>query len=106
MALMPVCSGCLTLCRVDNAGGDAFDWVRFFGCDRALAVDGTAERVDHAADQRFAHGNRHDGAGAAHFFAFLDVLVFAQQHGAHLIFFEVHGDAGHAVAELESVRPP
>ena len=39
-------------------------------------------------------------AGAAHFFAFLDVLIFAQQHRADLIFFEVHGDAGNAVAEL------
>ena len=68
--------------------------------DRALAVDGLAERVDHAADQRLAHRNRHDGAGAAHFLAFLDVLVFAQQHRAHLVFFQVHGDAGNAVAEL------
>ena len=71
------------------------------GGDGALAVDGTAERVDHAADHRFAHRNRHDLAGAAHFIAFADVLVFAQQHRAHLIFFKVHGDARNAVAELD-----
>jgi hypothetical protein len=41
------------------------------GVDRALVVDGLAERVDHAADQRFAHGHGHDLAGA------LDLIAFA-----------------------------
>ena len=106
MALMPVCSGCLTRWRSMTPGA-----MRSIGFVLSVAIGplpsmGWPERIDHAADQRLAHRHRHDGAGAAHFLAFLDVLVFAQQHRAHLVFFEVHGDAGNAVAELESARPP
>ncbi len=103
MALMPVCMRLLHGLAVDDAGRDALDRVGLVGDDGAFAVDGTPERVHHAADQRLAHRHRHDRAGAAHFLAFLDVLVFAQQHRAHLIFFEVHGDAGNAVAELDQL---
>ena len=74
---------------------------RLVGVDGPFAVDGAAERVHHAAHHRFAHRHGHDLARAAHFLAFFDVLVFAQQHRAHLILFEVHGDAGNAVAELD-----
>ena len=35
--------------------------------------------------------------------AFLDFRVFAQQHRAHLVFFQVHGDAGNAVRELDQL---
>ena len=33
--------------------------------------------------------------------AFLDLLIFAEQHRADLVFFEVHRDAGNIVAELD-----
>ena len=62
---------------------------------------GCAERVHHAADQRLAHRHRHDAAGAPDFVAFLDLRVIAQQHRAHLVFFQVHGDAGDVVRELD-----
>ena len=54
---------------------------------------------------RFAHRHGHDAAGAAYFVAFFDVLVFAQQHRADLIFFQVHRDAGNVVAE-NSISSP
>ncbi len=69
--------------------------------DGALVVDGLAERVDHAADHGVAHGHAHDASGALDFVAFFDLGVFAEQHHADLIFFQVHGDAGHAVRERE-----
>ena len=31
------------------------------------------------------------------------MLVFAQQHGAHLVLFEVHGDARNPVSELDQL---
>ena len=71
------------------------------GLDRALVVDRLAERVDHAADHGFADRHAHDASGALDFVAFLDLGVFAQQHGAHLVFFQVHGESGNAVRELE-----
>ena len=71
------------------------------GGDGALVVDGLAECVDHAADHRIAHGHAHDLAGALDLVAFLDFGVVAQQHGADLVFFQVHGEARHVVRELE-----
>ena len=40
-------------------------------------------------------------AGALDLVAFLDLGVVAEQHGADLVFFQVHGEAGNAVRELE-----
>ena len=37
--------------------------------------------------------------GALDLVAFFDLGVFAEQHHADLVFFQVHGDAGHAVRE-------
>ena len=36
-----------------------------------------------------------------HLVAFLDLRVVAQQHRADLVFFQVHGDAGDIVRELD-----
>ena len=63
MALIPVCSGSCTGWRPMMPGA----WTSMrrvcVGVDRALAVDGLAERVDHAAQQRVADGDRLDPAG-------------------------------------------
>ncbi len=40
-------------------------------------------------------------AGTLDLVAFADFGVVAQQHGADLIFFQVHGQSGHAVRELK-----
>ena len=48
-----------------HAGGDALDRAELLGGDGALAVDGLAERVDHAAHHRVAHGDGHDAAACA-----------------------------------------
>ena len=75
--------------------------MKFVGCDRPFIVDRLAERVDDAADHGIADRNAHDASGALYLVAFLDFGVFAEQHRADLIFFEVHGDAGHAVRERQ-----
>jgi hypothetical protein len=53
--------------------------------DRALAVDGVAERVDDAAEQALADRHVHDGAGALHGLAFGDLAVGAEHHDAHVV---------------------
>ena len=84
---------------VDDAGRDALQRDELVGRDGALVVDGLAERVHHAADHGIAHRHAHDAPGALDLVAFLDLGVFAEQHHADLVFFQVHGDAGHAVRE-------
>ena len=85
---------------IHDAGSDGFDGARFSGYHRALAVNGLAQPVHHATHHGFAHRNRHDFSGAAHFVAFFDFLVFAQQHGSHLVLFQVECDAGDPVRKL------
>ena len=86
---------------VDDAGRQALDRREGLGEDRALAVDGLAERVHDAAEHLFADRHRDDAPGALDRVAFLDGAVFAEQHGAHAVFFEVQRDAEDAVRELE-----
>src|ERR1700730_17186706 len=92
MALIPVCSGSLTGILSTTPGAT-----------RSLAVNGLAERIHHAADHLIAHWNRHDAAGALHLVAFLDDGVIAEQNGSHLVFFQVHCDAGHSVRKLDQL---
>src|SRR4029077_2042117 len=84
---------------VDNARSNAFQCNELVGRDGPLVVDGLTKRVHDATYHRFAHGHAHDATGALDLVTFLDLGVFAEQHHANLIFFQVHRDAGHAVGE-------
>ncbi len=86
---------------VDNAGSNAFDLVAKFGDDRALPVERHSQRIDHAADQRLSHWRGHDRAGALDRIALFNEGVFAKQNRAHLVFFQVEGDAEDVVRELQ-----
>src|ERR1019366_9283575 len=81
----------------------ALDGVELGGEDGAFAVDGHAERVHHAADHGIPHRDRHDAARTPNFVAFLDFRVVAEQHRAHLVFLQVHGDSGHVVREFDQL---
>jgi len=85
---------------IHHAGRNGFDVARIFGYDGTLAVDRLPERIYHAPDHRFANRHRHDAAGAPDFVAFLDLLIFAQQHRSHLVFFQIERDSGDAVRKL------
>jgi hypothetical protein len=77
----------------DHARGDLLDHVGHLGVDRALAVDGLAQRVDDAADQLGADGHRQDLARALDGVAFGDVFVLTQDHGADGVAFQVQRQA-------------
>jgi hypothetical protein len=88
---------------VDDTGGEAFDGVELVGDDGTFAVNGLAKGIDDAADHGFADWHGHDASGAFNFIAFAEVLVFAEEHCANLIFFQVHGDAGNPMRELNEL---
>src|SRR5208282_4644746 len=101
--LQPSSHGLAHGLAIDDAGSNTLQRNELVGRDRTLVVDGLAERVHDAADQGIAHGHAHDAAGALDFVAFLDFGVFAEDDHAHLIFFQVHGNAGDAVREAEQL---
>ena len=76
----------------------AMNWSVAIG---TFVVDRLAQRIHDSPDQGLAHGHAHDAAGALDLVAFADFRVLAQQHHADLVFFQVHGDAGHVMRELE-----
>ena len=84
---------------VDHARRQTLDRNVLVGIDRTLVVDGHSESVDHATNHGIAHRHAHDAAGALYFVALFHLGVFAQQHHADLVFFQVHGKACNIVGE-------
>src|SRR6185436_3310076 len=85
----------------DDAGRLDVDALALGGLDRALAVDGVAERVDDAAEQTLADRRVHDRAGALDGLAFLDLAVGAEDHDTDVVGFEVQRHAARTVLELD-----
>jgi len=84
--------------------GDALDGTSSRRVDRTLVVERTAERVDHAADERGTDGYLDDPTGRLDLVAFLDLLEVAQDDGADRLLFQVEGHAVDAAGELEELR--
>ena len=83
---------------IDDAGRLELHRARALGLDGALAVDGHAERVHHAAEQGLARGNLHQTTGRPYLVVLLDSSDVAQQNRADLVLFEVLGHAVHGLA--------
>ena len=101
MALRPVCIGSCTDLRGMMPGALTSTRRRSVDCDRALAVDRVAERVDDAAEQALADRHVDDRAGALDGVAFLDVAVVAEDHDADIVGLEVQRHAADAAGELD-----
>ena len=84
----------------DHPGGLVLDGPGLRGLDGAQAVNGLAQRVHHAADERFAHRHADDAARAPDRIAFPDALVGAQQHDGYTVLLQVQGHAVFAVLKL------
>ncbi len=104
MALMPVCTGVSTDLRVMTPGRHALDGAGRRRGDGTLVVDGPAERVHDAADERGADGHLDHGARRLDGVALLDLRVVAQDDRADGLLLEVEGHALDAAGELEELR--
>src|SRR5262249_37152341 len=81
----------------------ALDRPKLVGVDRALAIDGLAERIHDATDHRLADRHLGDALGAGHRVAFLDLGVRAQQHRADVVGLEVQHEPVHAAGKFEQL---
>ncbi len=104
IGLMPVCTGRLTLLRSITPGAMRSMLRNFARGDRPFAVQRPAQRIDHAAQQRIAHGHRRNALRAAHQLAFFNIGVLAQNDHADALFFQVERDAQRAVRETRPTR--
>ena len=77
MALMPVCSGSRTGWRSSTPGAMRSSGLRCFVAIGPFAVERHAQRIDHAANQRFAHRHGHDRVRALDGVAFLQLAVYS-----------------------------
>ncbi len=66
-----------------------------------MPSSGYAQRIHHAPNHRLAHRHGHNRVRALDRVAFFDRGVFAQQHRADLIFFQVQRDAENVVRKRE-----
>ena len=69
-----------------------------------LSSSGTAERIDHAAEELLADGDLEELAGALDLVAFDDLVPLAEQHGADVVLLEVQGEARHVMRQLEHLE--
>ncbi len=86
---------------VHYAGGNAFDGIVMLGNNGSFAVERHAERIHDTPDERVANRSGHDGPCALDRVALFDGRVFAEQHGADLVFLEVERDAINIVRKLQ-----
>jgi hypothetical protein len=99
--LRPVCTGCDTDFRQITPGAIFSIGSESLAVDRALAVDGLAEGVHHAADQLGADRHFEDAARALDGVAFGDVLVFAENDRADGVALEVQREAEGVAGEFQ-----
>ena len=101
MALMPVWSDSRTDWRLTMPGAITSIVAELLGSDGALAVDGLADAVHHAADDGVAHGNLGDPLGPLDDVSLADLRVVAHEHCAHVLLFKVERHAHDAAREFQ-----
>src|SRR5262245_31827422 len=85
----------------DDAGRLNIDASALLGLDRALTVDGIAQRIDDAPEQTLADRHIDDRVGAFDSLTFHNLTVIAKDDDTDIIDFEVECHAAHTVFELD-----
>ena len=82
-------------------GGNAFHRIELDRFDGRSAVHGLTQGIDHAADKLVAYGHGRNAARALDRVAFANLLVFAEQHHADIVFIQIEGHAHDVVGKFE-----
>ena len=85
----------------DHARRDLFHRRAGFGGDRALAVDGLAQRVHHATEQLRTDRHFQNAPGGLGGVAFTQVLVCTQHHGADRVAFQIERQCEGVVRQFD-----
>ena len=88
---------------LDDVGRLQLEGAAALGLDVAQTVDRRAERVDDAAEEGVAHGDREDLARALDDLALLDAGEVTEDDDADLVDVEVEREAQRAVLELQQL---
>ena len=87
----------------NDAGGDPLGGANLRRRDGSLVVEGPAQRVHHASQQRGAHRDLHDPAGGLDDVAFLDGGRVAQDDRADGLLGQVQGHAHDTAGKLQEL---
>src|SRR5690606_26358345 len=88
---------------LEHAGSLDLDAAHLAVRDGALAIDGLAQSVDHAADEGLAHGNRGDLAGGLHRVAFPNGGVAAEEGDTDGVLLQVQHHPLDAAREFQQL---
>ena len=77
-----------------DAGGNDVNLAGLGGADRRTAIDGNAERIDHASKQFWTHWHFQDASGGLDGIAFTNQVRVTKEHGADGLGLQVHGETG------------
>lgn len=88
---------------LQHGGGLQLEHATLVGLDLAQAVDRRAQRVDDAAEELVAHGDREHVAGAADLLALFEGVELTQNDGTDLGVLQVQRHAEDAARELQQL---
>ena len=80
--------------------GDFLYRIKFFGIDRAFAINGPAKGIDDATEQGATDGYGEKFAGGLNFVAFFKLRDVTEDDATHFVSFEIEGDADGAARKL------
>ena len=103
MALIPVCIGSFTGWRSTTPGAIRSSGIALGRGHRTLAVEGTTEGIDDAADHFRPHRDVENPLGAADLVTLFDVVDLTHEHGTDVVVLEVEREAVDVVRELEEL---
>ena len=86
---------------INDAGRDTLDVDRVLARDRSLVVNWLPERIHDATDHGIAYRHSHNLSRATHLAALFNFRVLTHEHGADLVFFQVHSNPSYAVAKVD-----
>ena len=100
-AMIPVCTGWLTLLRSMMPKAMFSVRIKLRGFDRSLAIERLSQGIHYATKQTFADRGLQEASGGLDLVAFADRCIVAEDDRAHLRLLEVERQSVNAARKLE-----